>query len=112
MKATLAFLKKCVGTDEPLTSIYQLSGQQPYVERALCASLPLGEFNLCMDYNRKFSTRGYAGLKLLLPLMKSLLACQEGLWYLEAAFIACRWAVSLTQGGSRDLCDSSSVRFP
>lgn len=35
MKAILTFLEKCVGTDEPLTSIYQLSGQQPYAERAL-----------------------------------------------------------------------------
>lgn len=33
--AMLMSLEKCVGTDEPLTSIYQLSGQHPYAERAL-----------------------------------------------------------------------------
>lgn len=70
-----------------------------------CATLPLGEFNLYMDYNRKFSARDCAGLKLPLPLMKSLLAPQGDLWCLESAFVVCRWA-----GG--DLCDSSCVPFP
>lgn len=77
-----------------------------------CATLPLGEFNLYMDYNREFSTRGCAGLRLPLPLMKSLLAPQGDLSYLESAFIECKWAVCPTQGCSEDFVALPLSLFP
>lgn len=78
MKAVLTSLKKCVDTDEPLISMCQLSGQQPCAERASwkVQLFHFAEFNLCVDYHRKLSARGQAGLKPGLPVVE-IIACSS-----------------------------------
>ena len=114
MKATLMSLKKCVGTDGPLTS--QISAQW---STALCRKgfnvqlFPLAEFDLCMDLQQKALYKRLCKFKAVLAFDgNQCLLLKEVCSHLKAALKACEWAACPTYEDSKDLLNPSSVPFP